>query len=117
LNYLIFQKTPNILSKIQQSLIKIVYPLTCEGAAINPTAMPHATRPMRIATWLVDSAIMHHPHNNGIIDKSSVFFLPYAFIIGVDTNDPIGVASECIDAIVHEEKIKNKQGEKKCGLK
>lgn len=74
--------------------------------------MPHATRPTRIATWLVDSAIMHHPHNNGIIDKSNVFFLPYAFIIGVDTNDPIGVASECIDAIVHEEKIKNKTGEK-----
>jgi hypothetical protein len=52
---------------------------------------------------------MLHPHNNGIIDKSSVFFLPYAFIIGVDTNDPIGVASECIDAIVKDKK--------KCGLK
>jgi hypothetical protein len=33
----------------QKIPIKIVYPLTCEGAAINPTAMPHTTRPTRIA--------------------------------------------------------------------
>lgn len=71
---------------------------TWAGAAIKPTAIPHATRPTRMAMWLYDSAITPHPHNNGIIERSSVFFRPYASIIGTDTSEPMGVASEWIDA-------------------
>jgi hypothetical protein len=77
---------------------------------MRPTAMPQATRPARMNTWDCDSAIMLQPHSNGIIERSSVFFRPYASIIGTDTSDPIGVASECIDAIAREVRENRKEG-------
>lgn len=80
--------------------------LTWAGAAIRPTAIPHTILPTSMAIWEVDSAIIPQPLNNGIMENRRVLFRPYASIIPADTNEPIGVAKECIDAM-WEEKVKS----------
>ena len=71
---------------------------TCAGAARIPTPIPATMRPVSIIMWLCERAITTHPDINGKIENSNAIFLPHWFIMLPDTNDPIGVAAECIEA-------------------
>lgn len=73
--------------------------LTWAGADIKPTAIPHTTRPMSMAVCEFDSAIIHQPLNNGIMESIRALRRPYVSIIPADASDPMGVAKECIDAM------------------
>lgn len=62
---------------------------------------------MSIAVWVFDSAMIHQPLNNGIMESIRALRRPYVSIIPADASDPMGVAKECIDAMREGRKWEN----------
>lgn len=70
--------------------------ITCEGAAIMPTANPHTILPSSSNACCVAVPMSTQPKMSGSVDTCSVRRHPMASITGPEIIEPRGVAAECI---------------------